>query len=182
MTLLAHLVQTGVGPFYDGAAHFFLAFESALAVIAVALFAGLRGTRSARAALVALAVGWLAGGVAGFAGGLTVAGGSPLVAASLLLFLGLLAATDRDLPRWSIATLAALTGLTLGATDGAAMASGPGVRGMLGGLIAAAVVATLVAALASRLQTGWPRIVARVAGSWLAALGLLTLGWAIRVR
>ena len=39
----AHLVSTGVGPFYDGAAHFFVSFEEILPVLALSLFAGLEG-------------------------------------------------------------------------------------------------------------------------------------------
>ncbi|MGH9366853.1 MAG: HupE/UreJ family protein, partial [Thermoanaerobaculia bacterium] len=39
----AHLVSTGVGPFYDGAAHFLVSFEELLPVLALSLFAGLRG-------------------------------------------------------------------------------------------------------------------------------------------
>jgi hypothetical protein len=30
------------------------------------------------------------------------------------------------------------------------------------------------------LPAGWPRIAVRVAGSWIAAAGLLTLGWLAR--
>jgi len=30
------------------------------------------------------------------------------------------------------------------------------------------------------LRSGWQRIVIRVAGSWVAAIGLLLLGWSLR--
>jgi urease accessory protein len=38
----------------------------------------------------------------------------------------------------------------------------------------------LGAALVVALRSGWQRIAVRVAGSWVAAIGLLLLGWAIR--
>jgi urease accessory protein len=48
--------------------------------------------------------------------------------------------------------------------------------------IAAAVfvVVALVAAFVCRLRAPWTRIAVRVAGSWIAAIGLLLAGWALR--
>jgi urease accessory protein len=37
-----------------------------------------------------------------------------------------------------------------------------------------------VAAFVVQLRAGWARIAVRVAGSWIAASGLLLLGWAAR--
>ena len=45
---------------------------------------------------------------------------------------------------------------------------------LLGGLLAAALVV--------QLRVHWARIAVRVAGSWIAASGLLMLGWAVRSR
>ena len=44
-TLHAHLVNTGLGPFYDGVSHFALTPEDLLPALALALFAGQRGAR-----------------------------------------------------------------------------------------------------------------------------------------
>jgi hypothetical protein len=58
----------------------------------------------------------------------------------------------------------------------------------LGGLGLAGIVATLfvVVALASALvvalRAPWTRIAVRVAGSWVAAIGLLLLGWSFRAH
>ena len=58
----AHLVTTGLGPVYDGAAHFVLSPEDLVPLLALALLAGLRGPAAGRAALFAVTVFWLVGG------------------------------------------------------------------------------------------------------------------------
>ena len=45
----AHLVNSGLGPFYDGALHLLLSPGDLLGLIAVAFLAGLRGARAGRA-------------------------------------------------------------------------------------------------------------------------------------
>jgi hypothetical protein len=42
------------------------------------------------------------------------------------------------------------------------------------------VAVTLLSAFVVSLQSAWARIVVRVSGSWIAAIGLLMLGWLIR--
>ena len=42
------------------------------------------------------------------------------------------------------------------------------------------VFVTLISAIVVSLRRPWARIVVRVAGSWIAAIGLLMLGWALR--
>ena len=174
----AHLVETGVGPFYDGAAHFFVSFEEILPVVALALAAGLRGPRAARWSVAALAAGWLAAGVAGLAYGPPAP--LPLATTLLLLVPGALAAADRELPLAAVTALAGVLGAVCGFTSGGAMAaSGAGLRGVLGAASAALLVALLALALVVGRGAGWPRIAIRVAGSWLVALGLLSLGWTL---
>ena len=51
---------------------------------------------------------------------------------------------------------------------------------LLGLLAALFVLVALVAACVVSLHQPWARMVVRVAGSWLAAIGLLMLGWALR--
>jgi urease accessory protein len=177
--LFAHLVTTGVGPFYDGVAHFFMSLEELLPVLVVAALGGLRGPRAGRWVLAALPVAWLAGGLVGLA---RPSATIPVTfTAALLLVPAVLVAWDRELPLWLVTTLAAIFGLWVGVSNGAAMeAGGAGFRGLLGAAASALVVTTLGAALAASLPQGWPRIVLRVAGSWMAALALLALGWTLR--
>jgi hypothetical protein len=44
------------------------------------------------------------------------------------------------------------------------------------------VLVVLAAALVVPLRAQWTRIAVRVAGSWIAASGLLMLGWSFRGR
>jgi len=74
------------------------------------------------------------------------------------------------------ATIASWAGFTNGGTMAAA---GAGPLAVAGATAAAFVVATLGAGLATAQHEGWARIAVRVAGSWIAALGLLALGWAV---
>jgi urease accessory protein len=65
--LFAHLVATGVGPFYDGVAHFFVSLEEILPALVVAALGGLRGPRAGRWVLAALPAAWLVGALVGLA-------------------------------------------------------------------------------------------------------------------
>jgi hydrogenase/urease accessory protein HupE len=176
---LAHLVSTGAGPFYDGTAHFFITFEELLPVIALSFFAGLRGTRSARFTIAIIPIAWI---IAGFVGVMFPTKQPPVILSTLLLLLpGILLASDWKLPGLPVFAIASLFGLILGFVNGAAMAeAGSGMFAVTGAASSALIVSVFGAALAVKLSSGWTRIVLRVAGSWLAALGLLTLGWALR--
>jgi hydrogenase/urease accessory protein HupE len=171
----AHLVTTGVGPVYDGIAHFFVTFEDLVPVIAMTIYAAQRGREQARDVILVLSLAWLAAG-------LLAVNQDPVTVLRLgwlpFVVLGALVAADLRLPRVVVTLLAALLGAPLGYASGAAMSGvGPGLRGVLGASAALFVVATLVAAAVVSLQRGWLRIAWRVLGSWIAASGLLLLGW-----
>ena len=53
---------------------------------------------------------------------------------------------------------------------------------LLGLVFAIFVLVALAAAFVVRLHAQWARIAVRVAGSWIAASGLLMLGWAVAHR
>ncbi len=174
----AHLIETGLGPVYDGITHFALTPEDLIPALALALLTGLRGKDHARGAIVALPLAWVLGGIAGTFAGATVPA-SPAWAP--LLVLGGLVAADLRLPAGATTAIAVLLGLLLGYVNGSAMAeAGPGVRGVLGIAGAVFVTTTLAAACVAAWQAGWMRIAWRVAGSWIAASGLLLLGWSLR--
>ena len=61
----AHLVTSGLGPFYDGALHLLLSPGDLLGVLALALLAGLRGPAAGRLAVMALPMAWLLAGMIG---------------------------------------------------------------------------------------------------------------------
>ena len=108
----AHLVTTGLGPVYDGIGHLLLTPEDLVPILALALYAGLRGARAGRLALFVLPVAWLAGGLLGLRFG-GAHGRAPLPALSFIL-LGLLVAADAKLPDGAVAALAAALGLVHG--------------------------------------------------------------------
>jgi hydrogenase/urease accessory protein HupE len=68
-----------------------------------------------------------------------------------------------------------LNGTGIGLFETAAVA-------LLGLVFAVLVLVAVAAAFVVRLRAEWARIAVRVAGSWVAASGLLLLGWAVRRR
>ena len=175
----AHLIETGLGPVYDGIAHFALTPEDLIPALALAVLAGLRGTitRGARSSCC-LWRGYVAGRRSALSAKVSLPDSLSWVP---LLVLGGLVAADVRLPAAATTALAAALGLFLGLANGYAMAqAGPGVRGVVGIVGAVFVVTTLGAACAVAWQSGWLRIAWRVAGSWIAASGLLLAGWTLR--
>ena len=72
-------------------------------------------------------------------------------------------------------------GLLHGFLNGAGIATAGREALALAGIVTAIfVLVALVAALVVSLRAPWARIVVRVAGSWIAAIGLLMLGWSLR--
>ena len=177
----AHLMNTGLGPFNDGLTHLFVTPEDLLPVIALALLAGLRGPRFGRTVLFALPVAWLVGSAAGL---LLVVPITLTVAETIVtIALGVLSAADRPLPLASVACLAILLGLLHGILNGSELpkTSLSGLISAVGVAAALFVAVSLLAGQAVSMRARWARVAVRVAGSWIAAIGLLMLGWAMRV-
>lgn len=173
----AHLVTTGMGPIYDGIGHLLLTPEDFVPVLALALYAGLRGAASGRWALFLAPPAWFAGGLAGSA----VSGIPPLpVPAMSFMIFGPLVAADLRLPTAAVAVLAVAMGLVHGFFNGAALREAGGTLGLLGIAAMLFVVVALASAFVVSLRRPWARIAVRVAGSWIFASGLLMLGWYLR--
>jgi urease accessory protein len=177
----AHLVNTGFGPFHDGLTHLFVTPEDLLPVIALALLAGLRGPRSGRTVLFVLPVAWLAGSAAGLL--LAPPISLPVAETILTIVLGALLAADCPLPLASIACLAIVLGLLHGVLNGSELPKTSSSSQIFAvGLAAALFIAvSFLAGQSASVHVLWARIVIRVAGSWIVAIGLLMLGWAIRI-
>ena len=175
----AHLNSTGMGPFYDGLMHFLMSPEDIIPVLAFALLAGLRGASYGRRALFVLPGAWFVGAL----GGLSVlaANPHPVLAAAWFLLLGGLVAGDAHLSLRATTAIAVLLGLYHGYLNGTGMGQSLSVMVILLGLVFGIfVLVALVAAFVVRLHASWARIAVRVGGSWIAASGLLMLGWAFR--
>lgn len=180
-TARAHLVTTGLGPFYDGIGHLLASPDDLVPVLAMALLAGLSGRRAGRLTLFVLPLAWAAGGLAGYGLHGPVLRGTPAVVSFLAL--GILIASGRQLPAALVAALAAGLGMVHGWLNGAAIAAGGREAVGLAGIAAVTfVLVALVAAAVVSLRKPWMRIVVRVAGSWVAATGLLMLGWSLSGR
>jgi hydrogenase/urease accessory protein HupE len=180
----AHLVTTGMGPVYDGIGHLLLTPEDLVPVLAIALYAGLRGAVAGRRTMFLLPVAWFVGGLAGtrvsnFESTVTTATSLPIPAISFFILGGLVAA-DLWMPAGAVTALAIALGLVHGFLNGAALRDGAGTLGLIGIMTMLFVLVTVISACVVSLGKPWARIAVRVAGSWIAAIGLLAFGWAMR--
>jgi hypothetical protein len=87
---------------------------------------------------------------------------------------------DLRLPDNLFTSLAVLVGIMHGFFNGIALKAGPAGLGLLGIISALFVLVAMVSAFVVSLKPPWTRIVVRVAGSWVAAMGLLMIGWFFR--
>ena len=174
----AHLVNSGLGPFYDGSLHLLLSPGDLLGVIAIALLAGLQGPKTGRLVTMILPVCWLLAGLVGMQ--LPAMLDLPWLTMLAFAILGLLVAADVKLPPAAVALLAALYGLLQGLQNGSALASiGADLTALFGIVMTSLVIALLLAAAVVLLHAPWARILIRVAGSWLAAVGMMMLAWLV---
>jgi hydrogenase/urease accessory protein HupE len=163
---------------YDGLLHFFTSPEDIVPVVAIAMFAGLRGVEYGRRALFLLPASWFVGCLLG--GFASQPFSWPVASISFLLFGGLVASNAKLSLRFTT-LLAVLLGLVHGGMNGAGVRWTGSVLAVYAGLVGGIfILIALVAALVIRLRPPWARIIVRVAGSWIVATGLLLLGWAAR--
>jgi len=178
-TAHAHLVQTGFGTFYDGVAHLFITPPDLLVAIGLGLLAGLCGAAASRSVVFALPAAWLAGEMAGafFPSSLAL----PWLTTVSFGAVGVLVALNANLPRALLVALACGAGLLHGFVNGSTMvAAGTDRLGMIGASVSVFLVITLASGLVVSLRAHWAQVAVRVAGSWIAAIGLLMLGWLVR--
>jgi hydrogenase/urease accessory protein HupE len=129
--------------------------------------------------LFSLTGAWILGGLAGL--GQTSEFEFQLAAIVSFLLVGALVALDRNLAIGLVIGLAAVFGALHGFLNGTAMVAAKlGAMGMIGVGSAVFVLTAFVAAFVVWVRPGWARIAVRVAGSWIAAVGLLMVGWTAR--
>ena len=175
----AHLVTSGLGPFYDGALHLLLSPADLLGLLAMALLAGLRGRLASRLAVIALSLSWVCGGLIGMQ--LSFVPDLAWVGIVSFMLLGGLVAADARLPSLGIAVLGGIYGALQGLSSGTALvAAGAGIASLGGVVLAVLLLALLISAAVAPLQVFWARVAVRVAGSWIVAVGMLMLGWMVQ--
>ena len=179
--LIAHLVNTGLGPFYDGITHLAMTPEDILPVLALAALAGLGGTARGRTLLALLPAAWLLGGLLGLRHDAEIS--MPIVSRP---------SHSWHQAHWSRPTSASRPLSSGGSPWGSACfriseqhghergGGGGGVVGLAGIVSAVFVALTLIAAFVVSLEPQWARVTVRVSGSWIAAIGLLMLGWSLQ--
>ena len=172
----AHTVSASLGDFYGGGLHLLSSPEQLLAVVGVGLLLG-QGDRDAAHKRVVLALPpALAAGVLATA----LVGPwpeTPWVGAGLLVMLGGLVAAALHPPRAALAALIVLVGVACGLANGPALTPATDVRLFIPGVaLAGFLVALYAMLLAQAARPFWATIALRIAGSWIAATGLLVLG------
>jgi len=178
-TAHAHLMSSGMGPFYDGVQHLVVSADDFLGVIALALLAGQYGKDYGRNLLFLLPAAWIVGGFAGLMHARETL--APIASALSLLAAGALLALSARLNVLQFSGAAMLFGLFHGYLNGTSIGSGStGVIGLTGITLSVFVVVALLSAFSVSLRAPWTKIAVRVAGSWIAAIGLLMVGWAMR--
>jgi hypothetical protein len=167
---LGHDAFGDLGPFYASLLHPLAdPLQGALVIGTVAVLAG-RATGTVRVALpVFLAAAALSLGLAWRPGLLP----APLLPAAVAIAIGLIATVPaRWVPPWVVLPLVAvsgaLAGLAPGRPDGAAL------QPLLGGVLGIGIFATLAWAGLDALARRLSPIAPAVAGSWVAAVGILT--------
>lgn len=175
-TAHAHSSAKGIGDFYAGFLHPLTAPEHVIPFFALGILAAQQAPRGQ----ISLPVFWIAL-MAGAALAL-VAPAIPGVAfANILsaLVLGGLIALYKPLPAIALFVLAAAFGLTHGHANGEAITNGIRFYLFIPGLALAALAASGYGLVFTdwllRRKTGWITIAVRVAGSWIAAIGMLVL-------
>jgi len=73
-------------------------------------------------------------------------------------------------------------GFVHGLYNGIALKDAPGSLGMLGIMATLFALVALVAAFVHSLKQPWTRIVVRVLGGWITAMGILMVGWRLSGR
>lgn len=179
-TVQAHLVTSGGGPFFDGLIHFYVSPDDFLTVMALALFSGLAGKKTARVLVLTLPISWLLGTVAGMQVSNISQLDTQFVGVSMLCT-GLLLGINLKLPTGWLIFVGLLIGAWHGFTNGLNItATGTSGLAAIGNTLAASLVALLLSAAAVSLTRSWQVIAVRVVGSWVAAIGLLVLAWQFR--
>jgi urease accessory protein len=176
----AHTLDNRFGDFYGGVLHPLTALEHALPILALGLLAGQQGERAARWLVLVFSLALLIGAVLAVL--MPALPSMPFLNAASFIVLGLLVAAGRRLPLPLLITLGAAFGLSHGYENGRAMGPDTSMHlFILGVAVAGGLVTALVsAATIDLVARTWARVGVRVVGSWIAAIGIMTIGLALR--
>lgn len=174
----AHLVNSGLGPFYDGALHLMLTPMDIIGLATLSLFAGSQGAAAGRLLVIVAPASWLlAGAVALFS---RIDASFAVVNAGTLVLLGGSIALGLKTPPSIAAVAAAVFGGLLGFQNGLELRAADADFVALIGTVAVVLAVTLLVSALVISSTAFAfRVILRVLGSWAAATGLLSIGWIV---
>ncbi len=173
--VLAHSVSKRFGDFYGGMLHPLTALEHLLPILAFSLLAGQHGPGHARRVLLLFGAGLLVG-----ASMAPCAEPIPFVVEGnqlSIVVLGLLVAAAVGLPLAFLMAAALVLGLSHGYQNAVGLSPSVAVSLFIPGVVLSGLsLLAVVAAVAVSLKAPWQRVAVRVAGSWIAAIGILVMG------
>ena len=176
---LAHALPAGLGGALEGAVQLLLSPADLLLVCGLCALAVQNGAEPGPRLRLVLPAAWLLGVAVGLGRPAELA--MPWSTTLAFTLVGLLVALAVPLGQRLAPALAGVAGLVGGLADGSALAFHSGAPlALAGGAAAVAVLTTALTAALSPPHPGWMRIGLRVAGSWIAASGLLSLGWLLK--
>lgn len=176
---LAHLAPTGLGPWGDGMAQLVLQPSQLLLVLGLVLLAAQGGAACCDRLPLLLPGAWLLGSLVGLSLGSELL--QALACTALLTAIGLLTALGVRLGPRAFLLVGAGTVIPVALVAGSAMAGHQGaLAALLGQVVAIAVLVAVLLQPLSPPQPRWLAIGLRVAGSWIAAAGLMMLAWLAR--
>jgi urease accessory protein len=173
LTAAAHPMP-GVGDFYAGMLHPIVALDQLLPILALSVLAAQQGKRAARQLLATLPLAIVVGAAASPALSNTHFLGAVPLGATVAL--GLLAAFDKPVSRFAIVPIAAVAGLCIGAAN--TLDTGTQVsfiRFTAGMALAGLLLSAYLTVAIQKLFAIRAPVAVRVTGSWLAAVGIMTL-------
>lgn len=167
----AHPIK-GVGDFYAGMLHPLTALEFLLPWIALALFAGQQGRKAALLTLGIFPLALMSGAVLALI--VPLPAWVPEINLALIPLLGLGVALALSCPSIVTALLVTVVGLLHGLANGSEITAAMSPWRFIPGLAAVAIlVLTYGIGLVRSLEKPWTGIAVRVAGSWIAAAGIM---------
>jgi urease accessory protein len=175
----AHLVNTRLGDFYDGILHPLTGFDFALPWLALAILAAFQGKQRGRWLLLVFPLGLFSGVCLSLV--LPHLGLVPILNVATFACVGLMLAMALVMPLPAFIALGAMVALLHGYENGQEMISAGDRFLFTAGVMAIGYIfVALVTGLATAFLDGagsWRRIALRAGGSWIAAVGIMVLGF-----